>query len=203
MQLWKCPRLRCFLPLYHGLYDCDAELFFGDLCVILSREGSHQGCPLGGFFFLLSILECIVTVINAFPTVTAVGLADDYRFVGPELEALAAAELYSELVTAAGHTFCAPKSKVWSPSPATVRSAASHPFVLGRGAGGGMEVVPAETGLTVLGAPLGNPEWCSAELVRRVRKMQPRFDAIARLAGCEDPGGAQAAWILLRYSYVL
>eukprot|EP01047_Picozoa_sp_COSAG01_P008155 COSAG01_NODE_317_length_18969_cov_378.101219_17_plen_1851_part_00 len=71
-------------------------------------------------------------------------LADDYRFVGPELEALAAAELYSELVTAAGHTFCAPKSKVWSPSLATVWSAASHPFVLGRGAGGGMEVVPAD-----------------------------------------------------------
>ena len=64
--------------------------------------------------WLLSILECVVTVRNAFPTVTAVGLADDYRFVDPELDALAAAEMYSKLMTAAGHTFCAQKSKVWS-----------------------------------------------------------------------------------------
>ena len=108
--LFATDELHDFLPIFYSLYDGDAELFFGDICSIFSEEGSHQGCPLGGFLFLLSILVPVETVISEFPTVTVVGLADDYRFVGPALDALAAAERYAELVSRSGHIFCVPKS---------------------------------------------------------------------------------------------
>jgi hypothetical protein len=200
VQLFASDELHDFLPIFYSLYDGDAELFFGDICSVFSEEGSHQGCPLGGFLFLLSIVEAVETVISEFPSVTVVGLADDYRFVGPALDVLAAAARYAELVKGPGHVFCVRKSKVWSPSVETLRLVACHPFVLGCPARReGMQVVPADQGLIVLGAPLGDPAWCAAQVEQQVRDMRPRFDALVRLASCEHPGAAQAAFTLLRY----
>ena len=67
---------------------------------------------------------------EAFPTVTAVGFADDYRFVGPHQDALDAAALYRDEVTEAGHVFQATKGCIYSLTQATTDAAATHPFAL-------------------------------------------------------------------------
>eukprot|EP01047_Picozoa_sp_COSAG01_P095869 COSAG01_NODE_26485_length_712_cov_1.889070_1_plen_129_part_00 len=88
---------------------------------------SHNASGLAN----LTIVEAVETVISDFPSVTVVGMADDYRFVGPALDVLAAAARYAELVKGPGHVFSVLKSKVWSPSVETLRLVACHPFVLG------------------------------------------------------------------------
>ena len=55
---------------------------------MLSEEGSQQGCPLGGLLFVLSIATIVEDIVREFPTVTVIGLADDYRFVGPAIDAM-------------------------------------------------------------------------------------------------------------------
>ena len=40
--------LDVFLPLVRTLYGESSSLFYDDFCVMLSEEGSQQGCPLGG-----------------------------------------------------------------------------------------------------------------------------------------------------------
>ena len=58
------------------------------------------------------------------------GLADDYRFIGPAQSALDAAAEYADRVTALGHVCRASKSWMWSPSQATLDDAATHPLAV-------------------------------------------------------------------------
>ena len=46
-ELYADPALRDMIPLFLSLYEEDADLFFFDVAHMLSREGSHQGCPMG------------------------------------------------------------------------------------------------------------------------------------------------------------
>ena len=55
--------------------------------------------------FILSVANIIEEVQRTFPDVTVVGIADDYRFVGPAQAALDAAAIYRTRVAAAGHAF--------------------------------------------------------------------------------------------------
>ena len=55
-----------------------------------------------------------------FDDVTIVGLADDYRFVGPVDAAMDAAAMYKTQVEAAGHVFQANKSWLFSRSTRTL-----------------------------------------------------------------------------------
>ena len=79
----------------------------------------------------------------AFPTVTAVGFADDYRFVGPHKEALDAAAMYRDEVTEAGHVFQATKGCIYSLTQATTDAAATHPFAIEMAAPGHTHLIDA------------------------------------------------------------
>jgi hypothetical protein len=46
-------------------------------------------------------------------------------------------------------------------------------------------VVPPTKGLAVLGAPLGDPTWCAAQVEQQVHGLRPRFDAV-HLASSEQ-----------------
>ena len=161
LELYADPELRDLIPLYLSLYDGDARLFFEEVCVMPSQEGSHQGCPLGGLLFILSVASIVERVKNLFDDVTIVGLADDYRFVGPVDAAMDAAAMYKTEVEAAGHVFQGSKSWLFSRSCRTLRQAMEHPLA-GEGTPHAMQVagphlsfLTSSQGLRVLGAPYG------------------------------------------------
>ena len=63
-ELYDDPDLRDLIPLFLSLYDGDVRLFFEEVCVMRSCEGSHQGCPLGGLLFrprayIVNCLTCV------------------------------------------------------------------------------------------------------------------------------------------------
>ena len=62
---------------------------------------------------LYLLYTCSITVRH--PSVQVVGFADDYRFVGPAEEALAAADEYLRLVQARGHVSQVAKAKLYTP----------------------------------------------------------------------------------------
>ena len=78
-ELFREDTLRDVIPMFLSMYGGDSLLFFGEFAEMLSEEGSQQGCPLGGLLFVLSIATIVEDIAREFPTVTVVGLADDYR----------------------------------------------------------------------------------------------------------------------------
>ena len=90
-----------------------------------------------------------------------VGIADDYRFVGPAQAALDAAAIYRTRVAAAGHAFQTSKSWIFSHDQDTLDSIRTHPLaaeIIATNVQGGIK--SPQTGLRVLGAPLGHLDWC-------------------------------------------
>ena len=149
-----------------------------------SQEGSHQGCPLGGLLFILSVAPIVERVKRLFDDVTIVGLADDYRFVGPVDAAMDAAAMYKTEVEAAGHVFQANKSWLFSRSCRTLRQAMQHPLA-GDGTPRAMQVagprisfLTSSQGLRVLGAPYGYGDYCKAWLTDYNVETQKAVDAI-------------------------
>ena len=126
--LWEVAEFRDFIPFFMSLYDGDAKLFVADFGTLLSEWGCHQGCPLGTFLFVISIASIVEQVIEKYPTVTIVGFADDYRFIGPTDAALDAAAEYAKLVTAAEHTMQKAKSNMFSFSEESIAHAEAHPY---------------------------------------------------------------------------
>ena len=184
--------LRDFIPLFKFLYGADAKLFFEDMAELLSTEGSHQGCPLGGLLFVLSIAGIIEKVQAAFPEVTIIGLADDYRFLGEGSAPLDAADMYRREVTRAGHVFQADKSWLFSRSQEALDAVRDHPLAAQ------MKVAPPSAGLRVLGAPLGSADWCTQWLADNTAEVQKHYDAVKELADHDDPGdpgAVQAAFV--------
>ena len=57
---------------------------------------------MGGLLFILSVASIVERVQELYEDVTIVGLADDYRFVGPVDAAMDAAAMYKTEVEAAG-----------------------------------------------------------------------------------------------------
>ena len=116
-----------------------------DVAHMLSREGSHQGCPMGttvggitslavlclvlstpiylrtdsysccthSFLFILTVAEAVEQIAEQYPSVTILGIADDYRFVGPTQDTLDAVEAYSAAIDRLGGVFQTEKS--WLP----------------------------------------------------------------------------------------
>ena len=201
LELFREDELRDLIPLFLSLYDGDSHLFFGEFSEMLSQEGSQQGCPLGGLLFVLSIATIVEEISLEFPTVTVVGLADDYRFVGPCLDAMDAAAAYRQRVEAVGHVFQVSKSWYFSHFPETLELAAAHPLGQERDSEGqGMKAATPETGLRILGAPYGDADWCRQWLGEYGDGVQKVLDAIVELTDHDNSNAAQAAFLLLRFS---
>ena len=82
-----------------------------------------------------------------------------------------------------------------------VHSIRTHPLaaeIIATNLQGGIK--SPETGLRVLGAPLGHSDWCKLWLRDFVAELQPLFDAVAELAAHDHKGAAQAAFLILKYS---
>ena len=164
---------------------------------MVSQEGSQQG----GMLFVLSIATIVEEISLEFPTVTVVGLADDYRFVGPCLDAMDAAAAYRQRVEAVEHVFQVSKSWYFSHFPETLELAAAHPLGQERDSEGqGMKAATPETGLRILGAPYGDADWCRQWLGEYGDGVQKVLDAIVELTDHDNSNAAQAAFLLLRFS---
>ena len=202
-KLFASEAFKELVPLYLSLYGGDAKLFIDDFENLLSECGFHQGCPLATWLFVTSISEIVERVIAAYPTITVVGFADDYRFIGPWQDALDAAALYKQLVEAAGHTMQKKKGEIFSLCAETLARAAEHSYVTETDENGSqmMTVCTPDTGVVVLGAPLGNDSWCTEWCVNHVHTVvQPALDAISSLGTHDDKNAAHAAYMLLLHS---
>ena len=68
-----------------------------------ARSSCAPGTIVISLLFILSIASIAEGVALRFPGVTILGFADDYRFLGPQQEAMDAAAEYRRLVIEAGH----------------------------------------------------------------------------------------------------
>src|SRR5690606_17127478 len=147
-----------------------------------SEEVAQQGGPLGPFLFcaaMHSVLQRANDTLQAHGGGLALGYIDDIVGCGPEE---AVRECFAAIEGSArerGLTLQLHKCSVYRPSGAAVTQL--PPAV-------GIE----SDGLTVLGVPLGCPEFIRQKMLERVESMQAAETAIGGLAN------SQQAMVLLR-----
>ena len=165
------------------------------------EEGSQQGCPLGGLLFVLSVAAIAEDVAARYPSVTVLGFADDYRFIGPVRDALDAALEYRTRVIEAGHVDQVEKAWAFSPSQASIDEAMQHPLAgIVSASGGRLRFAGCDTGLRTVGAPVGSNMFRSGWYLEYIEsQVQPLLDAISELALHDNDLGAQSAFIILKY----
>ena len=98
-------------------------------------------------------------------------------------------------------SLCTSKSFIYSHSQATLDSLTTHPLaaeIIATNPAGG--IVPAHTGLRVLGAPVGEADWCEQWLQEHAAGLQELHDAVAELGQHDHKGATQAAFLILKYS---
>ena len=108
----------------------------------------------------------------------------------------------------AGHVINASKSKVWSPTAASldrkaIRDLASHDDNDGN-ATDGVKIVPADRGMRVLGAPIGSTQFVQDWLDKKADQTELLVKEILAIATTDDDDSvsAQAALHLLRHTAV-
>eukprot|EP01043_Picozoa_sp_COSAG02_P018210 COSAG02_NODE_844_length_16583_cov_116.650267_6_plen_144_part_00 len=132
------------------------HVLHSEFAELLSEEGSQQGCPLGGLLFVLSVASIAEDVAKKYPSVTILGFADDYRFIGPVQDALDAALEYRTRVVETGHVDQVDKAWAYSPTQASIDEAMEHPLAnIVTAEGGRLRFASCDTGLRTVGAPVG------------------------------------------------
>jgi hypothetical protein len=71
---------------------CESSPDMNEPAVLERREGSHQGCPLGGIVFGLAYARALRACTAEFPSVSVVSYWDDTCLVGPVQDVTAVVE---------------------------------------------------------------------------------------------------------------
>jgi hypothetical protein len=78
-----------FIPFVLTLYTFEYPMFYnhrnydGDVTIIPSAMGTHQGDPLGGALFALTHLKALRSKTNHFPSYLFPSITDDIHIIGP------------------------------------------------------------------------------------------------------------------------
>ena len=131
-----------------------------------SEEGTQQGDPLGPFFMALPLQKVLERTLAAFPDVVILAYLDDIHILGPpDLVRAAYAHMLPALAEL-GLSINVDKSKVYSPE---------GPCGAFADVAGPDGPIPGSTnalpGLIVLGVPVGEPSWATAECLRIAARM--------------------------------
>ena len=193
-RLWYSINAHLFT---HGKAACDedGELYF-------SYTGCQQGDSLAPLLFAIGYHETLLTVQAHHPTVDILAYLDDTYIIGVVAEAHAALltgeRVALELCNVESNRS---KQEVYSQAspleglPATLRGTALAPANPARGYAGGR--LP---GFKMLGAFIGEPEWCSARLVERVELALAHLPKVSELRDSPTVTTAlQCSLIIARY----
>ena len=146
----------------------------------------------------------VQTLMAEFGDCLVLCMCDDVFILGPPDRAAAALTRYRELVQADHGRLNLPKSIIWSPTAASTQ----HPDIQAL-AGvratpdaaltGGFDVRGPDSGLRVLGHPLGADGYCRGFYMDKAVKTQTVVDKIIEVADYSNPVSIQAAYLQLRY----
>ena len=173
-------------------YGADSELLFGDI-IIFSSIGFHQGDPLASLLFALLLHPIILLIKHNVPALDLnAWYLDDGTLVGTKKDLRQAVEIFRREGPARGlHLSTSvtvlppalPKSTVWCPTGYS--SLEADPLQCG---------IPSivESGIILLGSPVGDLEWEQEAIKSRVKKVKETTD---RLQLLQDP---QTEFVLLR-----
>ena len=150
-----------------------------------SREGTHQGDPLGCFYLSLPLHDVLRALHSEHPEVVISAYIDDVFLIGPREEVAAAyRDLVGRMERSLGLTSQARKCAVYSPAGGIPPGL----FPAGMpGADGG-----AAVGIEILGIPVGTDAYVCDFAERRVRQLDQVIPALSHL---RDP---QVQYLLLR-----
>ncbi len=78
-----------FIPFVHTFYAFECPLFYsphnheGDVTIIPSSMGIHQGDPSGKALFILAHFKALHSTIHHFPSYLFPSIIDDTHIIGP------------------------------------------------------------------------------------------------------------------------
>jgi len=168
---------------------------------VWNDSGVQQGCTFGSALFCLAMLKTIAALRSEFcddpdtpesERCRFLHICDDAYIVGPPLRALAMAARWEELIGLGDHSSADPgpslaikpgKNHVFSTCPLDGLAGfspptAQRPYALF----GSHRVHPPSTGLKILGAFVGTPEWVEEQLMRETQSLIGRFYRLELIA---------------------
>ena len=172
-------------------YGSDAELIFGKT-IISSTTGFHQGDPLAGFLFSLTLHPIVEMIQQQVPTLIAnEWYLDDGGVAGQKEELQAVVDILLHhgpargLILSTAANCPRPKSTIWYPCPTAAHLTNLDP--LDRG-------IPLviEDGIVLLGSPIGSIEFEKQAINKRIDKVREISEMLPRMKD------AQSEYVLLR-----
>ena len=140
-----------------------------------NTRGVTQGDPLGPILFMMGTKRPLTETRDLHPNVTIPSYLDDMNIVGPAMEALAALDTLKEKLKDIGLSVNLTKTKLYSRTALSADAEAAA-------AEAEITVVPPSSGITLVGIPLGSPEFVAMALADRTVLLSKRADALLLLS---------------------
>jgi len=139
----------------------------GKTYTIPSVTGTQQGDPLGGILFTAPLQPLFNQIADTFPDILICVFADNTVLLGPQAQALAAADLFNTLLAAANLALNPIESNILVTNlPSTL------PVPTTMTTQNGLEFPCTTEGLKLLGTPLGTAMFCQEQFNKIVHKIE-------------------------------
>ena len=185
------PALRAFCAKYGRPSTVRYMVAGVGMQTLRSTRGVHQGDPLSPLFFQLGLKDALTATREAHPQVEVLSYLDDLTVSGDAADTLAALDTLKAELANIGLTINLTKTKLFSPTGLSeaVSAAADNLEIT---------VVPPSSGFTLMGIPMGSPEFVATALLSRTETLAQRTNALIASARA-SPTLAQNHYRLLRF----
>jgi hypothetical protein len=184
----------CLWPYFAAHYGCHGLLKFyhsGSTTLIESKTGVQQGDPLGSSLFALAIHPILLELGDAFPGVFITAYADNVVMSGPLSLVQKAHEAYCLKMQSVGLSVKAQESQLYIPQWRGL--SVDQMKTLNPQAGTGPEPNPSprfqmsngdyipiiSEGISILGCPLGTPDFCTRQIQSVIADIKHDLDLLA------------------------
>ncbi|CAI7913449.1 unnamed protein product [Closterium sp. NIES-54] len=162
----------CLIPFFRLFYSSLSPLLFHSsplLHILQSQRGVRQGDPCGPFLYAITQQLAIRAIRTAFPDILCMSYADDSYLLGPPHRLVAAFTALQQHFAELGLSVQPVKCQVWAPQ------GWRDPIQLPPG------IALQDKGIIVARVPVGEPDFITAELRKRLASLRTAAPWLPRL----------------------
>ena len=170
---------------HYGAHGALKHYHSGSVELVSSESGVQQGDPLGSTLFAMAIHPTLIDIADKHPEVLLTAYADNVVISGPLTQCLKAVDSYRLSMAAKGLQLNPTESEVHVPAWTTIDAASIRHSRLQKGpdahlfcTDNGIALPWSQSGIKVLGCPLGSSKFCSQLMNKLATKIEGDISAL-------------------------